>query len=246
MKNINTELQESRAREETYRSQMTELLEQNRLLRAECNECRQQAELGRAQAHSLQKAIRHNDASESSRFSTHKIAQDEIKFLEHELSRLTNANQILTDDVLKYENMIYGRAPRNATNKQNMSMSGGDIDQSAVRQQRSKQMTPRAATSVTPATTHTRSLRKSANKSHIKNSTQRSTSSNSLKWRTGCTRSPLRCSGSSLLLLPADEYEIVDFQDSPHPLYDDENNNLSRHHRGSNSNLDFSLTSRFR
>ena len=235
MKKLNTELQESHAREESYRSQMSELLEQNRLLRAECNACRNQADLGMAQAHSLQKAIRHSDLSESSRFSTLKIAQDEIKMLEHEISRLTHANQTLTDDILKYENMIYGRAHQSGSHKQNMS----DVDRSV--RHRVKQMN-RIVAPVTPVSTRTTRSVKPAKKAHVKSQTY---DTSTHKWRAGCTRSPLRCSGSSLLLLPADEYEIVDFQDSPHPpLYDDED--TGSRPRRSSSNLDFSFASRFR
>lgn len=204
---------------------MTELLEQNRLLQAEYVESRHQAEAGMSQAHQLRRVIRDTDLSESSRAVSLQIANDEINMLEHEVERLQNANQLLTDDLHRCESLVYGRVANakakhysNNSQMQSNEPSKFNINKSvlplshAVKGKFNLASTSSKIARVTPVS---------------KNSTSRSTKSNDsrkqqYKWRDGCTRSPLRCQGSSLVLLDAEDYEILDLHESHRPvLFDD-------------------------
>ena len=199
---------------------MTELLEQNRILRAEYVESRHQADNGMSQAHQLRKVIRDSDLSESSRAVSLQIADDEIKMLEHEVERLTTANQSLTDDLRRYESLVYGRVtgasakrcggnnlmnPNVTTSKfHSLNKNSMSSSQAAVRGKFKSTSNSSKIAKVTPVSKNsTNRFNRSAN-SHQQQ----------YKYRDGCTRSPLRCQGSSLVLLDADDYEILDLHES--------------------------------
>ncbi len=291
-------MQESRSREEQYRSQMSELLEQNRLLRADSIESQRQAATSQSLAQQLRQAARESDAGEISRGAALQIADDEIRMLEHELKRLSLVNQSLNHHVSKYENIIYGSSlrrsgassaemaaatnrPSNSTNglhiSINASSSGGSrkgrkstnkvqplrntaaassSDRNAISTNRSRSTSPSSSSTAAAVARNIFNSSSSSNSNklntshtnvsfgrgggyynsnnngeldaHHQSSSQQQQQEQEprYQWRDGCLRSPLRCPASSLLLLPADDYEILDLHHHHHrhPRHHSSNN----------------------
>jgi hypothetical protein len=206
-----TELQESRGREETFRTRARDLLDQARILRAEAIEARHQAEEGRTDARQLRQAIDTRDVNSASITAELQIARSEVSMLEHELNRQKGLIETLSTQLRKYEAMIYGRTtppdPSSVLlNSFNRSSTRKPVGKVPQKNQKDRSIINKKSVNASRngsiSTINTNPKKKSA--SAISQPLESPTRSTAYKWREGCMRSPLRCDASSLLLLPAD------------------------------------------
>ena len=105
---LRKELQESRVREGTYREQLSNSLEENRLQRAELLEAQKQAQSVSSEAHMWKKQAAAADMTHTTAATTVQIARDEISMLEHELARVKEDNYALQRSLQRAEKLVYG------------------------------------------------------------------------------------------------------------------------------------------
>ena len=110
---LRRELQESRVREATYREQLNHSLEENRLQRAEMLESQKQAQTAASEALLWRKQAEEVDMSHSTSATTLQVAKDEIRMLEHELSRIKEDNYALQQSLIRAEKIVYGQPKAN-------------------------------------------------------------------------------------------------------------------------------------
>ena len=118
-------VQESRVREQSYRDQLSQSMEENKALRYEIAEVRRHATDGSHQTHQWRNLMRELELSKATVESCLHIAQDEVKMLENELSRLKDENHDLRDIINRSDNIIYGKAKRSASLGRNKENGGG-------------------------------------------------------------------------------------------------------------------------
>ena len=118
-------VQESRVREQSYRDQLSQSMEENKALRYEIAEVRRHATDGSHQTHQWRNLMRELELSKATVESCLHIAQDEVKMLENELSRLKDENHDLRDIINRSDNIIYGKAKRSASMGRNKENGGG-------------------------------------------------------------------------------------------------------------------------
>ena len=118
-------VQESRVREQSYRDQLSQSMEENKALRYEIAEVRRHATDGSYQTHQWRNLMRELELSKATVESCLHIAQDEVKMLENELSRLKDENHDLRDIINRSDNIIYGKAKRSASLGRNKENGGG-------------------------------------------------------------------------------------------------------------------------
>lgn len=112
-------LQESKCREQSYRDQLSQTLEENQTMRGELTELRRVAAEGSFHSHQWRSAMRELELSRVTAESCLQISQDEVRMLEVEVSRLKNENNDLRGIVNRSDNIIYGKAKRSTANKEN-------------------------------------------------------------------------------------------------------------------------------
>ena len=108
LQQANTELQEMKSREVSYREQLGKALTQSRVQHAELLEARRQASSGNAQAFQWKHAIKESELSINAAETTVQIAKEEISMLEHELKRLQAENYELKAELSRADKLIYG------------------------------------------------------------------------------------------------------------------------------------------
>jgi len=108
LNHAHAELQESKARETSYREQLGRALTQSRLQHAELLEAKQQAASGSAQAFQWRNASQESALSIAAAETSAQIARDEVSMLEHALRRVEQENADLKDELQRADRMIYG------------------------------------------------------------------------------------------------------------------------------------------
>ena len=112
-------LQESRSREQSYRDQLSQTMEENKTLRFELTELRRVAAEGSYHTHQWRSTMKELELSKATVESCLQITQDEVRMLENELRRLKDENNDLRDIVNRSDNIIYGKPKRTATHTKN-------------------------------------------------------------------------------------------------------------------------------
>ena len=125
---LKRELQESRVRESTYREQLNNSLEENRLQRAEMLEAQKQAQNIQSEAMTWRKQAEQADMTYTTSATTVQIAKDEIRMLEYELNRVKEDNYALQQSLIKAEKLVYGSSRSNFENHTSQSHHYGVQD----------------------------------------------------------------------------------------------------------------------
>lgn len=105
---METELQQSRSREASFRNQLARAIEEARIKSAELIEARQQASSGSVQAQQWRKVSQESDLSVAAAQSTVQIAREEVAMLEFELRRAQDESAALRQELLRADKLIFG------------------------------------------------------------------------------------------------------------------------------------------
>jgi hypothetical protein len=167
--------------ERDLRQKLTQVLEENRTLRAENFELTRQIEAERETVRNAELRLQSVTDAQDSFNSVLQIAHNEVAMLEHENNRLNTTNKSIVADIREYESLLHSEETNVASGKDNR----GGNKQSVFSMKQ-------------PVTTTTR---KGTSPAHLLTPDRRRVA---FKWREGCVRSPERCDASSLLLLPTD------------------------------------------
>lgn len=107
-------LQESRAREHSYREQLTQALESSRTLRYEAAELKRQAADGSGHSQQWRRAVREAELARAATEASLQIANDEIAMLDNEMRRLQENNASLQQTINRADKIMYGSSRRPA------------------------------------------------------------------------------------------------------------------------------------
>jgi hypothetical protein len=127
------QLQEAKAREVTYRNEMSAAIEEARILRAELMELREQASSGNAQAQMWRKVAEDSNTNTTTSATQLQIAHEEIAMLENELYRSRDEILSLKASLERADKIVYGSSHLRGANAFKVPISKQDMAIEALR-----------------------------------------------------------------------------------------------------------------